>query len=70
MGERTGGFLTYESVRPFVLPRTGISRVVATQRNCFEASVEGVGHAVDLHLDTEDLQRPVSELPPALRRLP
>lgn len=60
--------LRYGNAPSFVLPRTGIPWVVATKRNYFESPMEGVGHAVSVYLD--DVRRPVTELLPALRRLP
>ncbi|RKG73330.1 hypothetical protein D7W79_25890 [Corallococcus exercitus] len=70
VGERTGGFLTYGNAPSFVLPRTGFAWVVPTKRNYFAEPVEGVGHAVQVYLDAEDLGRPVTELLPRLRKLP
>lgn len=70
VGERTGGFLTYGNAPSFVLPRTGLPWVVPTKRNYFDAPLEGVGHAVQVYLDAEDLSRPVVELLPRLRKLP
>ncbi|RKH42209.1 S41 family peptidase [Corallococcus llansteffanensis] len=70
VGERTGGFLTYGNAPSFVLPRTGLTWVVPTKRNYFAEPVEGVGHAVQVYLDAEDLGRPVTELLPRLRKLP
>ncbi|RKH62957.1 hypothetical protein D7X96_28775 [Corallococcus interemptor] len=70
VGERTGGFLTYGNAPSFVLPRTGFAWVVPNKRNFFAEPVEGVGHAVQVYLDAEDLERPVAELLPRLRKLP
>ncbi|WP_223641489.1 S41 family peptidase [Corallococcus sp. EGB] len=70
VGERTSGFLTYGNAPSFVLPRTGFAWVVPNKRNYFDAPVEGVGHAVQVYLDAEDMERPVAELLPRLRKLP
>ena len=67
IGERTGGFLQYTNVRPFVLPQTRVVCEFGTKRNYYAFPLEGIGLPVDAYL--ENAAAPVEEVLEALRSL-
>lgn len=62
VGERTGGFLEYGNLQPFVLPRTGIVFWVPIVRRYYQPSAEQVGLEVDAYLDPQQLALPAEQL--------
>jgi hypothetical protein len=70
VGERTGGYAEFGNVRPYVMPRTGVTWVLASKRNYYGSPHDGVGLAVDLYLDPHLLALPVDAILPLLEKLP
>lgn len=70
VGERTGGWMEYGGVRPFVLPRTGMVVQVPTRRHHFAEPREGVGLSVPVYLAPELLALPARALLTRLSGIP
>jgi hypothetical protein len=70
VGERTGGYLEYGNLRPYLMPRTGVGWELGSKRNIFAAPSDGVGIAVDAYLSPDLLEAPVETLLPYLVKLP
>jgi hypothetical protein len=70
VGERTGGYLEYGNIRPWVMPRTGIVWGMASKRNYYPGPREAVGLPVPIYLPPDLLEKPVEELLPLLEALP
>ncbi len=70
VGERTGGYLEYGNLRPYLMPRTGIGWQLGSKRNLFASPSDGVGIAVDAYLSPDLVQAPVETLLPYLLKLP
>lgn len=70
VGERTGGYLEYGNLRPYVMPRTGVGWELGSKRNLFASPSDGVGIPVDAYLSPDLMQAPVETLLPFLLKLP
>jgi hypothetical protein len=66
VGERTGGFMEFGNIRPWIMPRTGIGWWMPSKRNYYEQPHEAVGLPVDVYLAPELSGKPADELVKAL----